>query len=878
MSALGECGRWLSMLMRRDQVDRDLDEEMRLHTELVERQLRGGGMPADEARASARRRVGSPLRIREDSHDSLGWRWLEDLAQDLRYGIRSLARQKAFTATAVTTLALGIGATTAIFSVVSGVVLRPLPFPRPDRLVQVYTTSALSPQGGGVGAVDRGEFRNQSTSFEALASYGVSARYLQGSDEFQRVMTVGAERPFFSVLGVEPLAGRTFRPDDPADVAVTGEAFWRDRLGGDPSVIGRLITLDGEPFTIIGVMPESFQFPYGAASLLSGVASEGRTELWLPSGPLGQPGRGRPSLVGRLKAGVPVKAAESELAVIAKRLEAQSPLTNSGLGVRLEPLSEGVVSPLIRRQLFVLFGAVGLVLALACANVTNLSLVRMTLRGKEVAVRAALGAGSFRLVRQLLAESLLLSLTSGIVGLGLTWCGTKQLTLLAGAQLPRAYEVGLDWRVFLFLLAACVFTGVLFGLAPALIAMRADAQSVLQQSGGRSTMGVGPRRLRDGLVVAEVALAFVLAVGATLLVRELVRLRNTDAGMVTANVVTFHLGHRVTPRTDVGQFYEIAERVTRLPGVRAAGFTQMLPLQNWGWTSNSTDLRPRGSPAPESLPFPVSMRYVTPGYFDALGIPIREGRAFTATDTRDAPPVILINEALARRHFANDDPVGLETNRGTIVGIVRDVRQVNLDRSADPELYFPIAQNWSQVSELGMSLVVRAENRPDTLVEPVRSVVRQVNPSLAIFDVKTMDRVIADSLSDFTLYLSLMAAFAALALLLASTGTYGVISYVATSRMREFAIRVAMGADEARMTRLILGQGARLTAIGLGCGLFVALAATPVLQNLPVTVRPPDVTLLGSVAALIGVVGIGACVAPAFRAAHVDPTFVLRNE
>jgi len=438
--------------------------------------------------------------------------------------------------------------------------------------------------------------------------------------------------------------------------------------------------------------------------------------------------------------------------------------------------------------------------------------------------------------------------------------------------------VGLDWRVFLFLLAACVFTGVLFGLAPALIAMRADAQSVLQQSGGRSTMGVGPRRLRDGLVVAEVALAFVLAVGATLLVRELVRLRNTDAGMVTANVVTFHLGHRVTPRTDVGQFYEIAERVTRLPGVRAAGFTQMLPLQNWGWTSNSTDLRPRGRPAPESLPFPVSMRYVTPGYFDALGIPIREGRAFTATDTRDAPPVILINEALARRHFANDDPVGLETNRGTIVGIVRDVRQVNLDRSADPELYFPIAQNWSQVSELGMSLVVRAENRPDTLVEPVRSVVRQVNPSLAIFDVKTMDRVIADSLSDFTLYLSLMAAFAALALLLASTGTYGVISYVATSRMREFAIRVAMGADEARMTRLILGQGARLTAIGLGCGLFVALAATPVLQNLPVTVRPPDVTLLGSVAALIGVVGIGACVAPAFRASHVDPTFVLRNE
>ncbi len=822
--------------------------------------------------------MGSPRRIGTGNHDALGWSWLEDLAQDLRYGFRSLLRQKVFTATAVTTLALGIGATTAIFSLVSGVVLRPLPFPDPDRLVQVYQTNALSPRGGGVPATDLEAFRNQSTSFDALAAYGVSARYLQGAGESMRVMTVSAERTFFAVLGVEPIAGRTFRAEDPPDVAVAAGRFWRERLGADAAVVGRSVTLDGERFTIIGVMPEAFQFPYGAASLLPGVASEARTDLWLPLGGPSQPLRGRPSVIGRLRPDVPLGTAESQLAVIADRSPAEPRETNTPVGVRLAPLSEVVVSPLVRRQLFVLFGAVGLVLALACANVTNLSLVRMTLRGKEVAVRAALGAGSLRLIRQLLAESLLLALAGGAFGLGLAVWGIERLTRLAAAHLPRAYEVGLDWRVFLFLLAACGFTGVLFGLAPALIAARAETQSVLQESGGRSTMGIGSRRLRDGLVVAEVALAFVLAVGATVLVRELQRLRSTDPGMVTANVVTFHLGHRMTPGTDVGQFYEIADRVARLPGVRAAGFTQMLPLQNWGWTSNSEDLRPRGRPPASTPPFPVGMRYVTPGYFAALGIHILQGRAFAASDTRDARAVVLINEALARRLFADVDPVGLETTRGTIVGVVRDVRQVHLDQSADPELYFPVAQNWSQVSELGMSLVVRTEDRSAGVISAVRSVVGQVNPNLAIFDVKTMERVISESLSDFTMYLWLMAGFAVLAVVLASTGTYGVVSYVATSRMREFAIRVAMGADARRVTRLIVGQGARLIAIGLGLGLVAVLAAAPALQSLPVAVRPPDLAVVAGVAALIGLVGVGGCLYPARRAATVDPMSVLRDE
>jgi predicted permease len=804
-------------------------------------------------------------------------RLFDDLIQDVRYSVRGLGTQKTFTATVIVTLALGIGATTAIFGVVNGVILRPLPFPRPDRLVQVYQTSPLVPQGAGVSGSDLEEFRKQATSFDALAAYGVSARYLQGPDESQKVMAVGSERTLFTVLGVEPIAGRTFRPDDAATVAVISESFWRERLSADPSVVGRVISLDAEPFTIIGVMPAAFQFPYGAASVLSGVAPEGRTDVWLPFGPPGQPVRGRPSVVGRLKANISMGTAESELTVIAKRLEAQSPRTNVGLGVRLARLSDVVVSPLIRRQLWVLFGAVALVLALACANVANLFLVRMTLRSQELAVRAAIGAGPLRLARQLLAESLLLSLVGGALGLAVAWWGTQRLTRLASGGLPRVQEVGLDWRVFFFLLSACLLTGLLFGLAPALLSARANHHAAIQESSGRSTMGRGPRRLRDALVIAEVALAFALAVGAAMLVRELIRLRNTDPGIVATNVMTFHLGHRTTPRTDVRQFYEIADRVATLPGVRAAGFTQQLPLQNWGWTSSSADLRVAGEP-PDGPPFPIELRYVTPGYFDALGIPIQQGRAITAADTQDTPSVILINEALARRQFAGRDPIGLETNRGTIIGVVRDVRQVNLDRPADPELYFPAAQNWSQVSELGMSLVVRTEDRPDALIEPVRSVVRDVNPSLAVFNVKAMERVVADSLADFTVYLSMMAGFAAVALVLASTGTYGVISYVATSRMREFAIRVAMGADKKRMMRLIVTNGALLTAIGLVVGVVVSLAAAPALQNLPMTVRLPNVEIIGLVSALITIAGLVASLPPAWRAANAEPMAALRKE
>jgi putative ABC transport system permease protein len=360
-------------------------------------------------------------------------------------------------------------------------------------------------------------------------------------------------------------------------------------------------------------------------------------------------------------------------------------------------------------------------------------------------------------------------------------------------------------------------------------------------------------------------------------VRELIRLRNTDMGMVPQNVVTFHIGRAGLYGSDGQEFYEIADRVSRLPGVRAAGFTQLLPLQNWGWNSNSSDFFVKGQ-APRQPFFPIELRFVTPGYFQALGIPIRKGRGFGDSDTRSAPGVILINEALAHRYFGDEDPVGKQMNRGTIVGVVGDVRQVNIDRTAVPELYTPIAQNWSHLPQLGLTLVVSAQGSAEPLIDAVRSVVRDVNPVLAVFNVMSMDRVVQSSLADFTLYLSLMAFFAAVALVLAATGTYGVISYIVTSRAREFAIRVALGADSVRVTRLVLRQGLGLTVLGLVCGLGAAAAATPLLRYAPMTIRQPNVTTIVPVIALIVLVAVAACVVPARRAANVDPVSVLRQE
>ncbi len=793
---------------------------------------------------------------------------LDNLLQDIRYTLRTLARNRMFSFTALSMLALGIGANTAMFSVVHAVILQPFPFAGQERLVQLYGTPVE--RGEAIAAADAEGFRNESQSFEAIAGYNAGARYLQEPDGLRRVMTVDVERGFFTMLGVQPEAGRTFGPADISNVAVASALFSTE--------VGKRVTVDGMPLTIVGVMPASFQFPYSAASRLQIASSETRTDLWIlaDSAP-GQPRRGRLGHVtGRLKPNVTLNAAAAELNVIMRRLESANPNRLKGLGVRLLPLSDAVVSPPVRRSLFILFAAAGVVLLLACANIANLLLVQVVLRTKEIAARAAVGAAPSRLMRQFLTESLVVSLIGGGGGLVLAWWGSERLTQLASAQLPRAFEAGMNWPVFVFSIAACIATGLLFGLAPTLGAMRTNPQLILNEA-GRSTMSRRQRHLRDALVAVEVALAFILAVGATLLIRELIRLRNTEMGMIPDSVMTLHIGQTMQG-VDARQFYDIVQRVRQVPGVREAGFTQMLPLQNSGWRANSTDFRIRGTPIDDRDLFSMELRYVTPGYFRALGIPIVRGRGITEQDTRDAPHVILINEALARRRFGNDDPIGKETTRGTIVGITGNVRQVHLDRAAEPEVYYPIAQNWSQIGEIGMSLVVKTDGPPLALTSAVRAAIREVNPNAAIFGIRTMDRIARDSLADFTLYLTLMSAFSGLALFLACSGTYGVISFLAAARNREFAIRTALGAGRSQVTRLVLHDAIRLTVIGMTSGLIIVILMRPLLQNLPVSVRPPGVLTVLPVAFAITFLTLMACVIPARRAAVSDPMTALRQD
>jgi putative ABC transport system permease protein len=858
MSVIAEWFRRVAYLLNRSRHDAALRAEMESHRAMMANPTR----------------FGNELSLREEARDVWGWRWVDDVARDLRFAVRTLLRAPGFTLVTVTSLALATGATTAIFSIVNGVLLKPLPFAEPDRLVQVRELQ----QVGGPGPVvyaDLREFRAQSLSFERFSSYGLTTRLLETGAGSERVTAVISDREFFPVLGVEPIAGRTFDQGDPPSVAVLSEALWTRQFDRDPSIVGRTMSVSGNRWdpaqrrsvidrrelTVIGVMPERFQFPYSASSGFPGALPESRTDLWIAEDSVG-----RGNVIGRLKPGVAVRSAEQELELIEKRLDVTAPARYRATGVQLTPLADEVLGA-VHRSLWLLFGAVALVLAAACANVANLLLARTTARAHEIVTRAALGAGPLRLARQFLAESLLLALAGGAAGVALAFWGVDVLIAVGAAKIPRAHEVALDWQAFLFLLIVCVSTAVLFGLAPALLASRADTQRITKESGGRSTMSSRYSYIRDALVVVEVALAFVLAFGAAGVMRELSRLERTDSGMTTGNVMTLHL----TPRVADHDYYAIEERVAQLPGVRAAGFIQMVPLQNWGWIG---DMHITGRPREERPT--VELRSVTPGYFKALGIPVR-GRLVTEADAVGTSRVILINEALARAHFRDVDPIGRETDRGTIVGVVGDVRQARLDRPATPEIYGPVNRDAGIASNLGMSLIVSTSGAPEAIVPSIRATVREVNPILAIFEVKSMDRVVSDSLWELNLYRWLIGLFAALALVLATIGLYGVISYGVTSRSREFAVRLALGSDPAALARLVLVRGARLAAIGLALGAVAALSLLPVFRGVPAGIRP-DVATFAAIAALLLAISFVACLVPAIRVAAVNPATALRHD
>ncbi|HXG68906.1 MAG TPA: ABC transporter permease [Blastocatellia bacterium] len=812
---------------------------------------------------------------------------METLLQDFRYGVRMLFAKPGFTAIAIFTLALGIGANTAIFSVVNGVLLRPLPYKEPDRIVQFWETNPIKNwTQANVAPANFFDWEKQSQSFEEMAAYfgssskeaGLSNFFLTGSGEPERVQGLYVTGGIFSVLGVNAAFGRTFLPEETWEgnhrVVVLSHNFWRRRFGADPNILGQTITLSGQDYTVIGVMPADFYFP------------STEVELWTPMGWNSNEiaGLRRPHFlraIARLKPGVSLEQARAEMTAIASVLEEQYPDTNTQMGVGLGLLHEWIVSD-TRLTLLVLLVAVGFVLAVACANVANLLLVRAAARTREIAIRTALGAGRWRIIRQLLTESLLLSLMGGAAGLLLALWGKDLLLAFSPENIPRLNEVRLDATVLVFALLITLVTALFFGLAPALAGAKVDLNATLKDGGQKGTTSPAGRRLRNILVVAEIALAVVLVIGAGLLIRSFLLLRQIDPGFPHENLLTLRISlptAKYQPQQVATFFQQAQERIGSLPGVKAVGATSELALQGYRWTSDFTI---EGRP-PEEYGKEVRHKEITPEYFQAVSLPLLSGRAFSHADNAQSPLVVIINETLARRHFPNEDPVGkrLKLRRpeqegpwSTIVGVVKDEKQDGLGIAVQPEMYHPLAQNptW------GMSLIVRTTGDPTGLIGAIRQEIWAIDNTLPPYDIKTMDDILYESLASERFTMLLLGIFAFVALALAGVGIYGVMLYSVTQRTREIGIRIALGARTGDVLRIVLGQAVLLALTGLAVGLAAAFALTRLLSSLLYQVSATDPATFFFISLLLGGVALLASYLPARRATKVDPMVALRYE
>ena len=801
---------------------------------------------------------------------------MKSLLQDLRYATRRLLKSPGFAAVAVGALALGIGANTAIFSVVNSVLLRPLPYAEPEQLVQLW--EARPRQNMPSVEIAPHEFlawAEQAQSFQRLAAADVAEYNLTGHFEPERVTGSLVTAGYFPLHGVAPLHGRAFleEEDRPGanNVVVLGHDLWQRRFGSDPSLVGQTVSLDGVACTVVGVMPRGFPLPYGAA-LARPIAFSGEDRT--------RPGSHFLNVYGRLKDGVTQAQAEAEMAAVAARVEQSLAGTNVGHQVAVVSLHEQVVGG-ARTALLILLGAVALVLLIACANVANLLLARAAARRREVAVRAALGASRWRIVRQLLAESLLLSGLSGVLGLLLAVWGVELLIRLDPAGVQRAGEVTLDWRVLFFTLGLSLLTGLLFGLAPALQASKADFVESLKE-GGRSGHGLARSRLRGALVVAEVALTLVLLVGAGLLLKSFGQLLAVDPGLDPRGVMTLDL---TLPRAKyeepqrVAAFYErLLQEASAVPGVESAGAVSILPLAG-NDSSNFVQIEGR-EPLPPGQALRAGRRNVSLDYFRALSIPVKRGRAFTQADAEGAPPVLVINEALARAFFPGEDPVGKRVRTGDrspwveVVGVVGDVRHRGLDVDTRPEMFFPHLQTPSRQ----MTLVVRTSGDPEALAGPLRERVRAIDRDQPVGNVRTMEGWLSESVASRRFSATVLGIFAAVAAGLAALGLYGVVSYSVAQRTHEIGLRVALGARPRDVLRLVIGQGMLLTLIGTAVGVAAALALTRLMSSLLFGVAATDATVFVTVPLLLAGVALLACYFPARRATKVDPMVALRYE
>jgi predicted permease len=883
---------WMSRLanvFRPSGVERALDEEIAFHIESRVDELVESGMPRDAAEAMARRQFGNRLRVREGSRDVRVLLWLDELIRDVRHGLRALRHAPMLTIVAVATLALGIGANTAVFSVVNAVLLRPLPFHDGARLVSLWSTDPKNPAATWVSFPDFLDIRAQSRSLASLASWYGYEMVLTGFAEPERVQVTVVIGDLFSVLGVPPALGTTLRAergDTTEQAIVLSHRFWTERFGADPTIVGRGLTLSGKSHRVVGVMPRGFQFPIQTPPV----------DMWATLGveqfadiPQMRRGARLMETLGRLRDGVDRDRARAELDVLAARLSRQYPDSNAGIGIRVVPAAEHVAGR-VSRPLLVLFAAVACVLLIACANVANLLLARATARRREIALRSALGAGRARIVMQLLIESLLLALAGGAVGALIATWGVDALVALVPGDLPRVDEIGVDRVVLGFTLLASVTTGLVFGLAPAWLASRVELTVAFQEGGRTLSDSARAPRLRGALVVAEIALAVVLLTGAMLFMTTFWRLQQAPQGFDPHNVLTFDVTwpwEKYSFEQAGDKFRELQMALQAVPGVTGAAAGMQLPDRGGAdMGALFPYLEIEGRPVSRDARPRTALIASQPGFFRTLGIPLIAGRDFNDRDSLDAPRVAIVNESLARTYFGNENPIGKRLKLDSwlvfgdkppvceIVGVVGDVTHAGLSGAARSLVYTPSAQRPFNISYVS----VKTDGDPTRFVPAIRAAVQSVDKDQPIYDVRTLEERIGMSVSQERFNALLLAAFSTVALLLAAIGLYGVLSYTVTQRTHEMGVRLALGADASDVLRLVIRHGLILVAVGLAIGIAGALALTGVIEGLLFGVSPSDPRAHLVVVAVLAFVAFAACWIPARRASRVDPIVALRYE
>jgi predicted permease len=866
----------LRSLFFRGRVDREIETELRFHLVQLTEENVAAGMPEEQARRMARLTIGNVTHFQEECRDMRRVNYIDDLLRDLRYAGRNLGRNPGFAALAVLIMALGIGANTAVFSVVNAVLLKPLAYSHPDRIVTLSdfstlheASTALSRQVSIPNVLD---WQSQNSSFEAMAYYGSREGPVVGPSTAEYARLTLVSPGFLKVFAVEPVIGRFFTPDEmkpeSGGAVMISYAYWQTHFGGDPAALGKKIRVYGlRP--IVGVLPPGFGFPAS-------------TDLWVSWTLLPQPRTAQNWLaLGRLKPGISLDRAQSEMSAIARHLEQQYPASNQGRTVIVRRMQDDMTGD-VRPTLYSLLGTVGVVLLIACANTATLLLGKATARTREVAVRAALGASRHRLMRQLAAESLLLAILAGASGLALAWWGSKALVRLAPAEIPRLMDTGIDRWVLAFTFGLSIITSLLFGLVPALYASKVVLNDALKQGAARIVSGRGVVRMRGVLVVVEIALAVVLVSAAGLLIKSFVALQNVPLGFRPENVLVMRATVPAPPATAfvrARQFFRtVISRAAALPGVAAAGATMAPPgnVDSTGFYFIDTLPPPPEPPAPA-----VVLSIVAPGTFSALGIPLKAGRDFSDSDTLDRPFVAVVNEALVRKSFVHQNPLGrtifcpFDSPQGmTIIGVVGDVRQRGPEREPMPECYMTYEQHLFNGPDL--SVVVRTAGDPNALGETLRRIAHESNPE-APMKFTTMEALTAGNVAAPRFRTLLFAAFGALAVCLAIAGIYGVMAYSVTQRSYEVGLRIALGAGQGGVVWLILRQGMALAAIGLNLGLAASIAGTRLLKSMLFQVRPNDPWVYVSVAVMVAVVTLAAGYIPASRAARIDPTRTLRE-